>query len=219
MINILILEDDPIISLDIKAIIDDMDGFNSFIASNISDALKIAHKYILHIVLADIQIKGLIDGIDTAKTLQQLYHCQVIFLTSFNDEQTLQRASDLETSGYILKPFREDELITSVKLCSLKLNYLKKSIDVGSGYIYEQKHQQLFLNCEHIILSAKEQQLFLLLLNNRGKIVPFSYIDEVIWFDSSVTDSTRRQLLHRLRSKLDKLDFEVVKYSGYRLNF
>ena len=44
MINILILEDDPIISLDIKAIIDDMDGFNSFIASNISDALKIAHK-------------------------------------------------------------------------------------------------------------------------------------------------------------------------------
>ena len=105
MINILILEDDPIISLDIKAIIDDMDGFNSFIASNISDALKIAHKYILHIVLADIQIKGLIDGIDTAKTLQQLYHCQVIFLTSFNDEQTLQRASDLETSGYILKPF------------------------------------------------------------------------------------------------------------------
>ena len=86
MINILILEDDPIISLDIKAIIDDMDGFNSFIASNISDALKIAHKYILHIVLADIQIKGLIDGIDTAKTLQQLYHCQVIFLISFNDD-------------------------------------------------------------------------------------------------------------------------------------
>ena len=141
MINILILEDDPIISLDIKAIIDDMDGFNSFIASNITDALKIAHKYILHIVLADIQIKGLIDGIDTAKTLQQLYHCQVIFLTSFNDEQTLQRASDLETSGYILKPFREDELITSIKLCSLKLNYLKKSIDVGNGYIYDIKHQ------------------------------------------------------------------------------
>ena len=41
MINVLILEDDPIISLDIKAIVDDIDGFNSFIASNISDALKI----------------------------------------------------------------------------------------------------------------------------------------------------------------------------------
>ena len=103
-------------------------------------------------------------------------------------------------------------------MCSLKLNYLKKSIDVGNGYIYDIKHQQLFLNGEHIILSAKEQQLFLLLLNNRGKIVPLSYIDEVIWFDSNVTDSTRRQLLHRLRSKLEKLDFEVVKYSGYRLN-
>ena len=98
MINILILEDDPIISLDIKAIVDDMDGFCGFIASSISDALKIAYKNILHIVLADIQIKGLLDGIDTAKTLQQLYHCQVIFLTSFSDEQTLQKAmSDIES--------------------------------------------------------------------------------------------------------------------------
>lgn len=45
----LFLEDDPIISLDIKAIVDDMDGFCGFIASSISDALKIAYKNILHI--------------------------------------------------------------------------------------------------------------------------------------------------------------------------
>ena len=175
MINVLILEDDPIISLDIKAIVDDMDGFNSFIASNISDALKIAHKNILHIVLADIQIKGLLDGIDTAKTLQQLYHCQVIFLTSFSDEQTLQRACDIQTSGYILKPFREDELLASLKLSALKLNSLKQLIDVGNDYVYDTKHQQLLFKNEPIILSVKEQQLFLLLLNNRGRMVPFSY--------------------------------------------
>ncbi len=218
MINILILEDDPIISLDIKAIVDDIDGFNSFIASNISDALKIAHKNILHIVLADIQIKGLFDGIDAAKTLQLLYHCQVIFLTSFSDEQTLQKASSIEISGYILKPFREDERIASLKLSALKLNSFQQSIDVGNDYIYDIKHQQLFFKNELVFLSTKEQQLFLLLLNNRGKIVPFSYIDEIIWFESNVKDTTRRQLLHRLRSKLEKLDFEVVKYSGYRLN-
>lgn len=219
MINILILEDDPIISLDIKAIVDDMDGFCGFIASSISDALKIAYKNILHIVLADIQIKGLLDGIDTAKTLQQLYHCQVIFLTSFSDEQTLQKVSSVEASGYILKPFREDELIASLKLSALKLNSFKQSIDVGNDYVYDTKYQQLFFKNQPVLLSAKEQQLFLLLQNNRGKVVPFSYIDEIIWFDTRVNDTTRRQLLHRLRSKLENLDFEVVKFGGYKLNF
>ena len=145
MINILILEDDPIISLDIKAIVDDMDGFCGFIASSISDALKIAYKNILHIVLADIQIKGLLDGIDTAKTLQQLYHCQVIFLTSFSDEQTLQKASSVEASGYILKPFREDELIASLKLSALKLNYLKQSIDQEIG---QAEHKRVYRGAE-----------------------------------------------------------------------
>lgn len=219
MINILILEDDPIISLDIKSILDDMNNFNSFIASNTTDALKIANKHNLHIVLADIQIKGSIDGIDTVKTLQHLYNCQVIFITSFNDKQTLQRVSDIEILGYILKPFRENELITLINLCSLKLTTIKKQVEVGNGYIYDINHHQLFLNNKHIILSTKEQQLFLLLLNNRGRIVPLSYIDEVIWYDNSVNDTTRRQLLHRLRSKLINLDFEIVKYSGYKMNF
>ena len=49
--------------------------------------------------------------------------------------------------------------------------------------------------------------------------MPLSYIDEVIWYDSSVNDTTRRQLLHRLRTKLVNLDFGIVKYSGYKMNF
>lgn len=105
-----------------------------------------------------------------------------------------------------------------MKLSALKLNSFKQSIDIGNDYVYDIKDQQLFFKNEPVILSAKEQQLFLLLLNNRGKVVPFSHIDEIIWFDSSVNDTTRRQLLYRLRSKLENLDFEVVKFSGYKLN-
>lgn len=218
MINVLILEDDPIISLDVKSIVDTLKGFHGFIASDMPNALKIAHKHHLHIILADIHIKGLVDGIETAKTLQQLYHSSVIFLTSFSDEATLERASCVNVSGYILKPFREEELIASLKLCAIKIYEKPSIIDVGNNYTYHIKTQQLSFHEEPVILAAKEQQLFLLLLYNRGKVVPFSYIDEVVWFESLVNDTTRRQLLHRLRTKLPELSFEVVKYSGYKLN-
>ena len=218
MVNVLILEDDPIIALDIKSIVDELSGFHGFIASDMPSALKITHKHTLHILLADIHIKGLVEGIDTAKTLQYLYHSQLIFLTSYSDEPTLARVSELKVSGYILKPFREEELVASLKLCALKsaAEYMLLAIDYG--YTYDTKRQQLCLHNKHIILAPKEQQLFLLLLHNRGKVVPLSYIDEVIWYESIVTDSTRRQLLHRLRIKLPELSFEIIKYSGYKMN-
>lgn len=217
MVNVLILEDDPIISLDIKSIVDSLTGFHGFIASDMPTALKTAHKHHFHIILADIQIKGVIDGIETAKTLQQLYRSSVIFLTSFSDEATLERASSVNVSGYILKPFREEELIASLKLCAMKLNEAPMVIDIDNGYSYDIKAQQLFHHDTPIALAVKEQQMFLLLLHNRGKMVPFSYIDEVIWFDSVVNDTTRRQLLHRLRTKLPELTFEVVKFCGYKM--
>lgn len=218
MVNVLILEDDPIIALDIKSIVETLPRFHAFIASDTPSAMKIAHKYRLHVVLADIQIKGSIDGIETAQMLQQLYHSHVIFLTSFSDEETLKRASSISITGYILKPFREEELIASLRLCALRIQETSAFIDIGKGYVYSIKHQQLYLNDVPVILAAKEQQLFLLLLHNRGKIVPLSYIDEVIWSDSVISDTARRQLMHRLRTKLPELSFEVVKYSGYKLN-
>ncbi len=218
MVNVLILEDDPIIALDIKSIVDDLVGFNGFIASDMPSALKIAHKHTLYILLADIHIKGLVDGIDTARTLQHLYHSQLIFLTSYSDEPTLARASELNVSGYILKPFREEDLVASLKLCALKLDVDQVLLDIGYGYIYDTKLQQLFLHDTQIVLAPKEQQLFLLLLNSRGRVVPLSYIDDVIWYDESVSDTTRRQLLHRIRTKLPELTFEIVKYSGYKMN-
>ncbi|DAB36999.1 MAG TPA: hypothetical protein CFH80_01860, partial [Sulfurospirillum cavolei] len=114
----------------------------------------------LHVVLADIQIKDSIDGIETAQMLQQLYHSHVIFLTSFSDEATLKRASSISITGYILKPFREEELIASLRLCALRIQETSAFIDIGQGYVYSIKHQQLYLNDVPVILAAKEQQLF-----------------------------------------------------------
>ncbi|MDD2651484.1 MAG: response regulator [Sulfurimonas sp.] len=217
MLNVLIIEDDPVIAMDIKSIVDEMDGVVGYIVSDMPSALKLADKCSMHLVVSDIQIKGSADGIEAAKMLQRLYLTPVLFLTSYHDEATLVRAAQVDFSGYLLKPFNEDELIAGVKLCALKIKTLNSSIEIGSGYRYDSKIQQLFCDDEPITLTTKEHQLFLLLLNSRGQVVPFAHIDDVVWCNQSINDTSRRQLFHRLRTKVDKLSFESVKYGGYIL--
>jgi len=217
MINILILEDDLYISHDLKQIVDSLEGYCGFIASDLPTALKIAQNNAIQIVLADIHIKGDVDGIDTAYMLQNIYQCKVIFLTSFNDEDTLNKAIKVDFSGYILKPFRENELTTKLKLCVLKSSIPIVNLKINDAYYFNQKQQQLFKNDEFIELTLKEKQLFLLLFYTRGKVVPFYYIDEIIWQENLVNDTTRRQLFHRLKQKLPELSFKSVKYLGYML--
>lgn len=216
MKNILILEDDPYISADIKMLVDETNEFNGFIASDMPSALKLVQNNSISIAICDIKVKGLVDGIDIASMLQNLYGCQIIFLTSFKDENTLIRASKVDFSGFILKPFREEELITSLKLCAMKSSLNLIDYKITNEYWFDQKHQQLFFHNQPINLTSKEQQLFLLLLYSRGKIVPFSYIDEIVWCEY-VSDTTRRQLLHRLKTKLSGLSFKNIKFVGYMM--
>jgi DNA-binding response OmpR family regulator len=215
MTNILILEDDLCIALDIQGLLSEISFCNSFIASSLTDALKIANKYQIHILIADINIKGVQDGIDAASLLSSLYNCQIIFLTSFTDEITLQRVSKINFFTYIVKPFKEDNLIASIKLCIIKKPDDNSIISVGNGYIFDKKAQALFFNNEVVQLSAKEKLLFLVLFNSAGKIVPLSYIDEIVWQGEITTDTTRRQLLHRLKNKATKLSFKIIKSYGY----
>ncbi len=217
MLHVLILEDEPIIAIDIKSIVDDMDGFHGFIASDIQGALKVASKHHINLIVSDIKIKGDADGIETTKRLQDMYSAPAIFLTSYSDEATLKRASSVEFCGYILKPFKEQELVAALKLCAMKAAKGFDVLDIGAGYTYDNKRQLLFFKDEQLLLSAKEQQLFLILLRSRGKLVPFSHIDEVIWSDEIVSDTTRRQLFHRLRGKLQGLSFIAVKSAGYKM--
>ena len=85
MLNVLILEDDPIISMDIKSIVDEVGGFCGFTAYDMQTALKISSKHSINIIISDIQLKGTDDGIEITKRLQSMYGCQAFFLTSFSD--------------------------------------------------------------------------------------------------------------------------------------
>jgi DNA-binding LytR/AlgR family response regulator len=90
------------------------------ISNNGADAIKNIVDLEPHIVLMDIMIKGPLTGIDVAEKIKKEYNIPVIFLTAYADESTLSKAKITEPYGYILKPFKEIDLHSTIEMAIYK---------------------------------------------------------------------------------------------------
>ena len=114
--RILVVEDDEIIANLITLILEKK-GFH--IAGKIGsgeEAVVRSAELQPDLVLMDINLNGLMDGIMAGRYIFSLFHFPIIFLTGYSDEQLLERAKSAQPYGYILKPFTEKELISNITI-------------------------------------------------------------------------------------------------------
>jgi CheY-like chemotaxis protein len=79
-------------------------------------AIQKAGELLPDIVLMDIELSGTMDGIEAADTIRKKYQIPSIYITAICDAKTLQRVGASIPYGYILKPFRDDELRTVIDI-------------------------------------------------------------------------------------------------------
>lgn len=115
-INILIVEDESLVARDIKTMLVRLGYGVAGIARSGEEAVKTAAELRPSLVLMDIMLQTEMSGIQAAERIYRQYHIPVIFLTAFAEEATLERAITTEAFGYILKPFDERELQTSIDM-------------------------------------------------------------------------------------------------------
>jgi diguanylate cyclase (GGDEF)-like protein/PAS domain S-box-containing protein len=118
--RILIVEDERIIALDLQRRLVRFGYPEPFLAATGDEALQLVDRERPDIILMDIMLSGGIDGVDAAKVVKERYGIPVIFLTAYSDEKTLSRAKKAEPFGYILKPFKEKELYTTIDIALYK---------------------------------------------------------------------------------------------------
>lgn len=219
-LNVLIIEDESIISLHLKKSVIAF-GFNVVaIKQDSTSVLKLIENTKVDIALVDINIKGDIDGIQLATILSKTYNIPIIFITAFKDKETLKRASNIDFSGYIIKPFREEELEVILNLTVIKYNLLVELsiLKITNKYTYCFEAQQLYLHDKAIKLTQKEAILLNILVHAKGNIITYEDIDSIVWTDTVVSDDSRRQLFHRLKNKLPDFPFELTKGIGYKIS-
>jgi two-component system, response regulator PdtaR len=150
-IRILIVEDEPIISDDIESTLTANDYDIAGKAYSSTMALDMLINRSPDLVLLDIAIKGDKDGIDVAAIIREKYHIPFIYLTSFSDKITLERAKPTMPYGYIVKPFKDRDIITSIELAMFRFA-MENNTSVLDKMIVENKFNIKLTKMEFLIL-------------------------------------------------------------------
>lgn len=223
--KVLIVEDEKIIALDLEDSIVDLGFYVTKAVKNYDEVMLSIKEEEPDIILMDINLKNSKDGIEIALEVQKEKNIPIIYLTAFCDDNTIDRAIQTNPVGYLIKPFKIEELKSTISLGLFKArqekfqisNKIKGYKHLGSNYYYDEYKQNLYYESELIKLTPKEKQFLQLLIDAKGKIVPFDIIEYELWDDIKISSSTLRTLIYRLRTKLEYKLIETILQEGCRL--
>jgi DNA-binding LytR/AlgR family response regulator len=121
-IRILVVEDESIVAKDIQRTLEKLGYEVPATASSAVSAYEKLEEVEPDIVFLDVKLKGEQDGVHIAEHIKDRYDIPVIFLTSFVDQDTIDRAKVTEPYGYLVKPFNEGDLKTTVEMALFKFS-------------------------------------------------------------------------------------------------
>jgi|GEM_PF-1994990 PAS domain S-box-containing protein len=128
-VNIVIVEDEPIVAMDIKRCLKQLGYQVAAVAANSEDAVQQIVDKRPDLVLMDIRLKGDIDGIETAWRIRQRFNVPIVYLTAHSDPETLERAKFTEPYGYILKPYEDRDLHTTIEMAIHRFHKVTEIVD------------------------------------------------------------------------------------------
>ena len=113
---ILLVEDDTIVAEIAKWRLENLGYAVCGCAASGTEAIDLARKHVPSLVLMDINLKGDMDGIETAKEIKNSLGTPIIYLTSHSDGDTIERARETNPNGFIVKPFEDEDLRVAIEL-------------------------------------------------------------------------------------------------------
>ena len=128
--RILVVEDEGLVALALKR---SLEGLGYEVPATAADGEEVIEKTAEvspDLVIMDIRLKGDVDGIDLGDWLRQTYRIPVVYLTAHSDEHTLERAKRTEPFGYIVKPFEERELRSTIEIALYKAEIQNELLSV-----------------------------------------------------------------------------------------
>jgi len=114
--KILIVEDESIIAEDISDSLISLGYRITDIVYSGEEAIQSATRLRPDLVLMDVNLQGEIDGITAAEEIRSRFQIPVVYLTAYADENTLRRVNSTKPFGYIVKPFEEKNLHTTIQI-------------------------------------------------------------------------------------------------------
>lgn len=108
--TVLIVEDEKIVGLHLASILQRIGYIVVDVVSTGMEAVEIAYAKKPEIILMDVGLSGEVDGIETARMIQQIIDIPVVFISGNSDQASIEKAMEGNAYGYVFKPFDEREI-------------------------------------------------------------------------------------------------------------
>ncbi len=163
-VKILIVEDESIVAKDIQNSLKKIGYQINAIVNSGDKAIREVEENKPDIILMDIMLKGSMTGIEAAKQIKDRFSIPVIFLTAYADDTTLNKAKITEPYGYIIKPFREKELQTTIEMALYKYEKdeeIKKERDLYHSLIENKESKDsIFVRADYRLNKINFDDIF-----------------------------------------------------------
>lgn len=218
VLNVLIVEDEPIICVFLKALVESNGHKVLDVVSSGEEALVIIANNNLDLIFMDINIKGSLDGISVVREIKTESKPLIYFISAYNDIDTIEDALSTNAYNYITKPIKEEDIVialTMAKKHSMSSTVSNKIV-FSKDLIYIKDKKELYLKNEILKLSKIEKKLVDLFISNLNSIVSIETITYNVWAEKDVDQVTIRGAIARLKKKVS-LNIENHIGRGYIL--
>ena len=190
------------------------------IANTKKEAIKKLEEGKFDCILLDITLPDG-NGFEICKKIKETTKTPIIFLTAKDEEKDVVKGLDLGAEDYIIKPFRNMELISRIKNV-LRRNCQDNVFVECQDIKIDTKMGKVYKNTEELILTKLEYKILLNLFRNQNRLITREEILNDIWdlAGNFVNDNTLTVYIKRIREKIGDKEgtiIETVRGLGYRV--
>ena len=203
--NILIIEDDKSINDLISSLL--KDEYTVYQAFTAKEGLSLVSSNTIDVIILDLGLPD-IDGIDVIIKIRKSMTTPIIVVSARNFESDIVKALDLGADDYLIKPFRNNELKSRVKIAirhsissniinsDMTFKYMNFKIDYDKALVY--------VNNNLISITSNEYRILAILTKNAGKVLTYDYILKTIWGpNAGESNSSLRVHMANIRRKIE----------------
>ncbi len=219
--RIFIVEDDLISAQYLREILE-QEGFDVIGSSDTAEgAIEKLRECNVDLVLMDIVLKGAMTGSEAALRLRKMHpECKILFLTAYADDEMIDYAVEANAFAYLMKPYREREIIATIKTALAqpeKKNPSDEKIVLKNGFVFDRVKKRLEKDGYELPLTPTKLKLIEILALNKNSIVSNEQLAMHIW-NKPKDNSTLRSLITRFRITIGDDIITNVNGMGYTIS-
>ncbi|KAF3885688.1 MULTISPECIES: hybrid sensor histidine kinase/response regulator [Nostocales] len=198
-IKILIVEDEQLVADDLRETLEYLGYIVPTMVATGEEAIVMVESLQPDLVLMDIRLAGEIDGVEASEQIQSRFNVPVVYLTANADRATLERVKATQPFGYILKPFDERILSTTIEI----------AISRHQAEFEVQKALSTAQTDKHVAQSQsqqKSQYLYMAAHEFRNPLTTIRLGAEILkHYGDKMTQESKENQLNRIQSATEDL--------------